>query len=74
MVNEWNGRGSLVPEMGALTALIYSLGPGLIQRGGSPDRRVESLREVLANLACKLHYLLVHVFHGYRHGLLAVLR
>jgi hypothetical protein len=33
----------------------------LLQRGGSPDRRVKSLREVLTNLACKLHRLLVFV-------------
>ena len=33
----------------------------LIERGGSPDRRVESLREGLANLTCKLRCLLVHV-------------
>ena len=45
----------------ALAVLIKSLGPGLIQRGGSPDRRVVGLREVLANLACKLRCLLVHV-------------
>ena len=30
-----------------------------LQRGGSPDRRVESLREVLANLACKLRRLVM---------------
>ena len=29
--------------------------------GGSPDQRVESLREGLANLACKLRRLPVHV-------------
>jgi len=29
---------------------------------GSPDQRVMSLRESLANLACKLRYLVVHVW------------
>ena len=32
-------------------------GQGLYKAGGSPDRRVVSLREVLANLGCKLHRL-----------------
>ena len=36
-------------------------GQGLIQRGGSLDRRVVSLREVLANLAGKLCHLLMLV-------------
>jgi hypothetical protein len=36
-------------------------GQGLIQIIGSPDRRVESLREVLRKLAYKLHHLLVFV-------------
>ena len=45
----------------ALAVLIYRSGLGLVQRGGSPDQRVESLREVLANLACKLRRLLVLV-------------
>ena len=36
-------------------------GQGLIQRGCSPDRRVVSLREVLADLACKLRRLLMLV-------------
>ena len=36
-------------------------GQGAYKAGGSPNRRVESLREVLANLACKLRRLLVHV-------------
>ena len=36
-------------------------GQGLLQRGGSLDRGVESLREVLTNLACKLRHLLVSV-------------
>ena len=35
-------------------------GQGVYKEGGSPDRRVVSLREVLANLACKLHRLVVH--------------
>ena len=62
MVNEWNGRGcESSPKMGALAALIYSSGLGLVQRGGSPDRWVKSLREGQANLACKLQHLLVHV-------------
>jgi hypothetical protein len=30
------------------------------REGGSPDRRAMILREVLANLACKLHRLVVH--------------
>ena len=34
-------------------------GLGSLQRGGSPDQRVESLREVLANLAYKLRRLLM---------------
>ena len=34
-------------------------GQGSLQRGGSPDRRVESLKEVIANLACKLRRLLM---------------
>jgi hypothetical protein len=34
-------------------------GQGLLQREGSLDREVESPREVLANLACKLRLLLV---------------
>ena len=34
---------------------------GLYKAVGSPDRRVVSLREVLANLACKLRRLVVHV-------------
>jgi hypothetical protein len=33
----------------------------LLQRGGSPDRGVESPRKVLANLACKLRRLLVFI-------------
>ena len=62
MLNEYNGRGCPFSlEMGALAALIWSLRLGLIQRGGSSDRRVESLREGLANLGCKLRHLLVHV-------------
>ena len=36
-------------------------GQGAYKLGGSPNRRVESLREGLANIACKLRYLLVHV-------------
>jgi len=36
-------------------------GPGLIERGCSPDRRDMSPREVLANLACKVHHLVVLV-------------
>ena len=50
-----------IPKMGGLAALIESSGPGLVQRGGSPDRGVKSLREGLANLACKLHHLVVHI-------------
>ena len=34
-------------------------GQGSLQREGSPDRRVERLKEVLANLACKLRHLLM---------------
>jgi hypothetical protein len=37
-------------------------GQGLLQRGGSPDRRVMCLREVLTNLAYKLRRLLVFVW------------
>jgi hypothetical protein len=36
-------------------------GQGLLQREGSPNRGVESPREVLTNLACKLRRLLVFV-------------
>jgi hypothetical protein len=36
-------------------------GQGLLQRGGSPNRGVESLREVLTNLAYKLCHLLVFI-------------
>ena len=36
-------------------------GQGSLQRGGFPDQRVESLREVLASLAYKLRHLLVSV-------------
>ena len=36
-------------------------GQGSLQREGSTDRRVESLREVIANLACKLLHLLVSI-------------
>jgi hypothetical protein len=36
-------------------------GQGIYKGGGSPDRRVVSLREVLSNLACKLCHLLMHV-------------
>jgi hypothetical protein len=36
-------------------------GQGLIQRIGSPDRRVERLREVQPKLAYKIHHLLVFV-------------
>jgi hypothetical protein len=37
-------------------------GQGAYKGGGSLDRRVVSLREVLANLACKLRHLVVHVY------------
>ena len=40
-------------------ALAVHVGPGFVQSGGSPDRRAVSLREVLANLACKLRHLVV---------------
>ena len=36
-------------------------GQGLIQRGGSPDRMIVSLREILTNLACKLRCLLAFI-------------
>jgi hypothetical protein len=39
-----------------------------------PDRRVESLREVLANLACKLRHLLCSPRRGYHHDLVATSR
>jgi hypothetical protein len=42
--------------------LLYRVrGQGLLQRGGSPDRGVESPREVLTNLACKLRRLLAFI-------------
>ena len=34
----------------------------MYREGGSPDRWVVSLREVLANLACKLHHLMEYVW------------
>ena len=37
-------------------------GQSAYKAGGSPDRRVESLREVLVNLACKIRRLLVLVW------------
>jgi hypothetical protein len=37
-------------------------GQSIYKEEGSPDRRVVSLREDLANLACKLHHLVVHVW------------
>jgi hypothetical protein len=37
-------------------------GQGIYKDEGSPDRRVMSLREVVANLACKLRRLVVHVW------------
>jgi hypothetical protein len=36
-------------------------GQGAYKAGGSPDRRVMSLGEVLANLACKLRHLVEYV-------------
>ena len=36
-------------------------GQGMYKEEGSPDQRVVSLRESLANLACKLCHLVVHV-------------
>ena len=50
-----------VPRLVPWLSLYRVRGQGLIQRGGSPDRRVMSLREVLTNLACKLRHLLVFV-------------
>jgi hypothetical protein len=44
-----------------LLPLYRVWGQGTYKGGGSPDQRVVSLREVLANLACKLHHLVVHV-------------
>ena len=50
------------PPRGEPSLPLYRVqGQGLLQRGGSPDRRVMSLREVLANLACKLCHLLVFI-------------
>ena len=46
-------------------------GQGSLQTEGSPDRRVESLRKVLANLACKLCHLLMLAGRGYHHSLVA---
>ena len=37
-------------------------GQGVYKEGGSPDRRVVSLREVLTNLACKLRCLVEYVW------------
>ena len=37
-------------------------GQGLYKAVGSSDRRVMSLREVLANLACKLRHLVEHLW------------
>jgi hypothetical protein len=48
-------------EMGALTALIKSSGQGAYKGGGSPNRRVMSLREALANLVCKLRRLVGYI-------------
>jgi hypothetical protein len=64
MLNGWNGRGEelyRVPRWVPWPPLYRVRGQGLIQRGGFSDRRVVSLREVLANLACKLRRLLVFV-------------
>ena len=62
MVNEWNGRGfRICLERVPWLPLYRVRGQDAYKAGGSPDRRVESLREVLANLACKLRHLLVHV-------------
>jgi hypothetical protein len=47
------------PEMGVLAALIWSPGLELVIKWRFPDRRVEILREVLTNLACKLRRLLM---------------
>ena len=48
-------------KMGALAALNRVRGQGAYKAIVSPDRRVVSLREGLANLACKLRRLVVHV-------------
>ena len=62
MVNEWNGRGcECHHEMGALAALNGVRGQGLYKEEVPPDRGVKSLREDLANLACKLRCLMEHV-------------
>ena len=47
-----------VPRWEPWPPLYRVRGQSLLQREGSPDRRAESLREVLANLACKLRHLL----------------
>jgi hypothetical protein len=47
------------PEMMPWIPLYRIRGQDSLQRGGSSDRRVKSLREVLANLACKLCRLLM---------------
>jgi hypothetical protein len=49
-------------------------GQGIYKAVGSPDRRIMSLREGLANLACKLCCLEVHVRAWCRHALVATLR
>ena len=48
-------------KMGALAALNRVRGQGAYKAIVSPDRRVVSLREGLANLACKLRYLVEHI-------------
>ena len=50
-----------VPKWVPWLPLYRVRGLALLQRGGSPNRRVMSLREFLTNLACKLHHLLVSI-------------
>jgi hypothetical protein len=47
--------------MGALAVLYRVRGQSLYKAVGSPDRRVISLRESLANLACKLRRLVEYI-------------
>ena len=61
MVNEWNVEDSEYLERVPWLSLYRVWGQGTYKAGGSPNRRVESLRKGLANLACKLRRLLALV-------------
>ena len=58
MENEWNGIGC---ESCCPSGPYIEFGARARTKRGFSHRRVKSLREVLANLACKLRCLLVHV-------------